>query len=61
MEIKLDIMDSLIVADAPQSYLPNGKECSGEGYVFHSETHGSVKLVDRTEFAYANFHNGFGS
>jgi len=61
MEIKLDIMDSLIVTDAPQSYLPNGKECGGEGYVFHSETHGSVKLVDRTTFAYANFHNGFGT
>lgn len=61
MEIKLDIMDSLIVTDAPQSYLPNGKKCSGEGYVFHSDTYGCVKLVDRTEFAYANFHNGYGS
>ena len=61
MEIKLDIMDSLIVSDAPQSYLPNGKKCSGEGYVFHSDTYGCVKLVDRTEFGYANFHNGFGS
>jgi hypothetical protein len=61
MEIKLDIMDSLIVTDAPQSYLPNGKQCDGEGYVFHSETYGSVKLVNRTEFAYANFHNGYGT
>ena len=61
MEIKLDIMDNLIINDAPIAYLPNGKQCDGEGYVFHSETYGSVKLVNRTEFAYANFHNGYGS
>jgi len=61
IEIKEDIMDSLIVTDAPISYLPNGTQCDGEGYVFHSETYGSVKLVNRTEFAYANFHNGYGT
>jgi len=61
LDIKYDLMDSLIVNDAPKSYLPNGKETDGEGYVFDSVTYGSVKLVNRTEFAYANFHNGFGS
>ena len=60
IDIKHGIMDSLIINDAPEAYLPNGQRCEGEGYVFHSESHGSVKLVDRTEFAYANFHNGFG-
>ena len=60
IDIKHDIMDSLIVNDAPEAYLPNGQKCEGEGYVLHSVTYGSVKLVDRTEFAYANFHNGFG-
>ena len=33
---------------APIAYLPNGQQCDGEGYVFHSETYGSVKLVNRT-------------
>ena len=62
MELKLDIMDSLIVNDAPIAYLPNGNQAKdGEGYVFHSDNYGSVKLVNRTEFAYANFHNGFGT
>jgi hypothetical protein len=61
IDIKYDLMDSLIINDAPKAYLPNGKETEGEGYVFHSETYGSFKLVNRTEFAYANFHNGFGS
>ena len=62
MEIKLDIMDSLIINDAPTAYLPSGDIApNGEGYVFHSECYGSVKLVNRTEFAYANFNNGFGT
>jgi hypothetical protein len=62
MEIKLDIMDSLIINDAPTAYLPSGNvAANGEGYVFHSECYGSVKLVNRTEFAYANFNNGYGT
>ena len=60
IDIKHVIMESLIVNDAPEAYLPNGQLCEGEGYVLHSIAHGSVKLVDRTEFAYANFHNGYG-
>ena len=60
IDIKHVIMESLIVNDAPEAYLPNGQLCEGEGYVLHSVAHGSVKLVDRTEFAYANFHNGYG-
>ena len=60
IDIKHEIMDSLIVNDAPEAYLPNGQRTEGEGYVFHSVAHGSIKLVDRTEFAYANFRNGYG-
>ena len=61
IDIKYDLIDSFIVNDAPTAYLPNGKETDGEGYVFHSDTYGSVKLVNRTEFAYANFNHGFGN
>ncbi len=61
IDIKYDLIDSFIINDAPTAYLPNGKETDGEGYVFHSETYGSVKLVNRTEFAYANFNHGFGN
>lgn len=60
-EIKLDLMDSLIIADSPSCFLPNGWETTGEGYVFHSESYGSVKLVRREEFAYANFNFGYSS
>ena len=60
IDIKYDIMERLIVNDAPEAYLPNGQRTEGEGYVFHSVAHGSIKLVDRTEFAYANFRNGYG-
>ena len=31
-------------------YLPNGQKCEGEGLRSSLVTHGSVKLVDRTEF-----------
>ena len=61
IDIKYDLMDSFIINDAPTAYLPNGKETDGEGYVFHSDTYGTVKLVKRGEFAYANFNHGFGS
>jgi hypothetical protein len=62
MEIKLDMMEDFIVTDRPLSYLPDGGILvHGEGYVLHSETFGSVKLVNRSVFAYANFNNGFGT
>jgi len=62
MEIKLDMMEDLIVTDKPLSYLPDGGILvHGEGYVLHSEMFGSVKLVNRSVFAHANFNNGFGT
>jgi len=62
MELKLDLMEDLIVTDKPLSHLPNGTiAVHGEGYVLHSENYGSFKLVNRTEFAYANFNNGYGT
>lgn len=59
-EIKEDLMNSLIIHDAPDAYLPNGDYTKfGEGFVFSSDAYGSVKLVNRTEFAYANFNHGY--
>ena len=57
IEIKEDIMESMIVNDAPRSFIFEDVETDGEGYVFHTEF-GSFKLVNREEFAYANFTVG---
>lgn len=57
IEIKEDIMESMIVNDAPRSFIFEDVETDGEGYVFHTEF-GSFKLVNREEFAYANFTDG---
>ena len=57
IEIKEDIMESMIVNDAPRSFIFDDVETDGEGYVFHTEF-GSFKLVNREEFAYANFTDG---
>ena len=57
IEIKEDLIDSMIVYSDFQTYLPNGNRTIGEGFVFWSET-GAFKLVNRTEFAFANFNEG---
>jgi len=59
IEMKEELMDSFIIIDAPDAYLPNG-DCSkyGEGFVL-SNVWGSYKLVNRCEFAYANFNHGY--
>jgi hypothetical protein len=57
IEIKDDLMESMIVNDAPRSFIFDDVETDGEGYVFHTEL-GSFKLVNREEFAYANFTDG---
>ena len=57
IEIKEDIMESLIVNDAPRSFIFEDVETDGEGYVLHNQ-YGSFKLVNREEFAYANFTDG---
>lgn len=58
IEIKEDLMDSFIVNDAPRSFIFDDVEIDGEGFLFHSEDYGSVKLVDRPMFAHANFTTG---
>ena len=55
-DIKVDLMNSMIVTDAPKCY-NDGIEIVGEGFVFQTK-YGTIKLVDREEFAYANFNNG---
>ena len=45
-------MESFIVTDAPKCY-NDGIEIVGEGFVMQTK-YGTIKLVDREEFAYAN-------
>ena len=56
LEIKEDLMDSFIVYGSPKCYV-DGIEIKGEGFVMTTK-YGIIKLVDRKEFAYANFNNG---
>lgn len=61
IEIKEDLMNSLIVYGAPKSYIDGEDmeiECDGEGYVMKSEWFGMIKLVKREEFSFANFTQG---
>jgi len=48
-------MSSLIIHDAPKSFIFDDVEIDGEGFVFYSEDHGTIKLVDREIFSHANF------
>ena len=56
LEIKQELMDSFIVYGSPKCYV-DGIEIKGEGFVMTTK-YGIIKLVDREEFAYANFNNG---
>ena len=58
IELKEDLMESMIVHDSPRCFLPDGTEVVGEGFVFYSESGRSYKLVDRPVFAYNNFTQG---
>ena len=58
IELKEDLMDSLIVHDSPKCYLPDGTEVVGEGFVFYSESGNVYKLVDRPVFSFTNFTQG---
>jgi hypothetical protein len=58
IEIKEDLIDSFIVNDAPLAFIFDDVEIDGEGFIFHSTDYGTVKLVDRPCFAYANFTTG---
>ena len=54
IEIKEDLMNSMIISDAPKSYL-NGEEIIGEGFVLKNSSI-IMKLVNREVFAFANFN-----
>ena len=56
LEIKQDLMDTFIVYGSPKCYV-DCIEIKGEGFVMTTK-YGIIKLVDREEFAYANFNNG---
>ena len=54
IEIKEDLMDSMIVTDSPVAYI-NGEKIVGEGFVLKNSSI-IMKLVSREVFAYANFN-----
>lgn len=56
IEIKEDLMDSLIVYDCPKAYI-SGEEINQEGFVL-SHDGGMMKLVNRQVFSFANFTQG---
>jgi hypothetical protein len=53
IELKEDLMDCMIVSDAPKSYL-NGERIVGEGFVLKNDSI-IMKLVDRSCFSRQNF------
>ena len=57
IEIKEDLIDSMIVYSDFMTFLPNREQTVGEGFVYWTEQ-GAIKLVNRTEFSYANFTEG---
>ena len=56
IEIKWDLMDSMIVYGAPKAYVC-GEPINQEGFVM-SNKYGMIKLVDRDVFSHANFTQG---
>ena len=56
VEIKEELIDTFIVYDSPKCYV-EGIQIKGEGFVMTTK-YGMIKLIDRPEFAYANFNNG---
>lgn len=57
IEIKEDLIDSMIVYSDFMTFLPNREQTVGEGFVYWTEQ-GAIKLVNRTVFSYANFTEG---
>ena len=51
-----ELIDTFIVHDSPKCYV-EGIQIKGEGFVMTTK-YGMIKLIDRPEFAYANFNNG---
>ena len=57
IEIKEDLIDSMIVYNDFKTYLPSGEETVGEGFVYWTQAN-AIKLVNRSVFSYANFTEG---
>ena len=57
VEMKEEVMDSLIINDAPMTFIYDDVQVDGEGFVMKNE-YGTFKLVDRPMFAHANFNSG---
>jgi hypothetical protein len=55
IEIKEDLMQSMIVTDSPAAYI-NGEKIVGEGFVLKNSSI-IMKLVQREKFSVANFNN----
>ena len=56
MLLKQEYLKNIIVYSAPSCYL-NDEKIMGEGITVHTED-GMFKIVDRTQFSYANFVGG---
>jgi hypothetical protein len=56
IDIKEDLMNSLIVYNSPTAYLA-GRKVPAEGFVLHYNG-AAIKLVDRPTFAHHNFNSG---
>ena len=54
IEIKEDLMDSMIITDSPVAYI-NDEKIVGEGFVLKNDSI-IMKLVNREVFAFANFN-----
>jgi len=54
IELKEDLMDCMIISDAPKSYL-NGERIDGEGFVLKNDKM-ILKLVRREQFSVENFN-----
>tara|TARA_Y100000592_G_scaffold89196_1_gene146111 strand:+ start:7902 stop:8795 length:894 start_codon:yes stop_codon:yes gene_type:complete len=55
IEMKEDMIDSLIITDAPRSYI-NRLEIKQEGFIISNDYGDMIKLVDRETFSAANFN-----
>ncbi len=55
LDLKEQMMEGMIVYDGPDAYIGE-HQVTCEGYV-RSNQHGTMKLVDRYQFAQANFNN----
>lgn len=55
LDLKEQMMEAMKVYDGPEAYIAD-KQIDCEGFV-RTNKHGSMKLVDRYQFAQANFNN----